>query len=93
MNRLEGRLPEHHQSHLFEVQRKIASRVTLEDRYSTEAVAGVDQAFDGELVMSGAVVLGPNLEVIDKADCSVKTSFPYIPGLLLFREDRQPSER
>ena len=86
MNRLEGRLPERHQSHLFEVQRKIASRVILEDSYSTEAVAGVDQAFDGDIVLSGAVVLGPNLEVIDKASCSVKTSFPYIPGLLSFRE-------
>ena len=58
----------------------------LKDSYSTEAVAGVDQAFDGDIVLSGAVVLGPNLEVIDKASCSVKTSFPYIPGLLSFRE-------
>ena len=83
MNRLEGRLSERH---LFEVQRKIASRVILENSYSTEAVAGVDQAFDRDLVFSGTVVLGPSLEVTDKASCSVKTSFPYIPGLLLFRE-------
>jgi deoxyribonuclease V len=83
MNRLEGRLLERH---LFEVQREIASRVILEDSYSTEAVAGVDQAFDGDLVFSGAVVLGPSLEVVGKASCSVKISFPYIPGLLSFRE-------
>ena len=57
----------------------------LKDNYSTEAVVGVDLAFDGNIVLSG-MVLGPNLEVIDKASCSVKTSFPYIPGLLLFRE-------
>lgn len=82
----EGCLTECRQRHLFEVQSKIASRVTLEDSYSTEGVAGVDQAFDGEIVMSGAVVLGPNLEVIDMASCSAKTSFPYIPGLLSFRE-------
>ena len=43
MNRLEGRLPERH---LFEIQRKIASRDFRELAYSTEAVAGVDQAFD-----------------------------------------------
>jgi deoxyribonuclease V len=83
MNRLEGRLQERH---LFEVQRKIASRVILDDRYSTEAVAGVDQAFAGDLVISGAVILGPSFDVISDASCSVKTSFPYIPGLLSFRE-------
>ena len=58
----------------------------LESSYSTEAVAGVDQAFDIDLVFSGAVVLGHSLEVTDKASCSVKTSFPYVPGLLSFRE-------
>ena len=42
MKRLDGRLLE---KHLFEVQRKIAFLVILEDSYSTEAVAGIDQAF------------------------------------------------
>lgn len=83
MNRLEGQLLERH---LLEVQRKIASHVILENSYSIEAVAGVDQAFDGDIVFSGSVVLGLSLEVIDKASCSVKTSFPYIPGQLSFRE-------
>jgi deoxyinosine 3'endonuclease (endonuclease V) len=64
----------------FEIQRKIASRVILENRYSTEAVAGVDQAFDGDIVLSGAVVLGPNLEVVDKASCYR----PWPPGLSRF---------
>jgi hypothetical protein len=41
-NRLEGRLLERP---LFEVQRKIASLVIIEDSYSAEAVAGIDQAF------------------------------------------------
>jgi hypothetical protein len=50
MNCLEGRLPEHHQRHLFEIQRKIASRVILEESYSTEAVVGVDSVFAGDLV-------------------------------------------
>jgi len=36
MNRLDGRLLGRH---LFEVQRKIASLVIIEDSYSTEAVA------------------------------------------------------
>jgi deoxyribonuclease V len=89
MNRFEGSLPERYlcnQYNLYEVQRKIASRVILEDSYSTEAVAGVDQAFAGDLVISWAVILGPSFEVISRASCSVRTSFPYIPGLLSFRE-------
>ncbi len=39
---------------LIEIQRKIASRVVLKDDYSLEAVAGVDQAFVGEVVISGS---------------------------------------
>lgn len=89
MNRFEGRLPERYLCNLYnlyEVQRKIASRVILENSYSTKVVAGVDQAFAGNLVISGAVTLGQSFEVIAHSSCSVKTSFPYIPGLLSFRE-------
>lgn len=86
MNSFEGRLPERYLCHLYEVQRKIASRVILENSYSTKVVAGVDQAFAGDLVISGAVTLGSSFEVIAHSSCSVKTSFPYIPGLLSFRE-------
>ena len=73
-------------NHLLEVQRKIASRVDLEDSYSAEFVAGVDQAFLDGRVVSGAVVLGPTLEVIGQASCMMSVAFPYIPGLLSFRE-------
>jgi deoxyribonuclease V len=71
---------------LLEVQRKIASRVVLEDSYSTEFVAGVDQAFLDGRVVSGAVVVGPTLEVIGQASRMMSVAFPYIPGLLSFRE-------
>jgi deoxyinosine 3'endonuclease (endonuclease V) len=71
---------------LLEVQKKIASRVDLEDSYSTEFVAGVDQAFLDGRIVSGAVVLGPMLEVIGQASCMMSAAFPYIPGLLSFRE-------
>lgn len=72
--------------HLLEVQRKVASRVLLEDSYSIEFVAGVDQAFIDDRIVSGAVVLGQSLEVIDKACCIISSVFPYISGLLSFRE-------
>ena len=73
-------------SHLFKVQRKVASRVDLEDSYSTEFVAGVDQAFVDDRIIFGAVVLRLSLEVIGHASCTMPAAFPYIPGLLSFRE-------
>lgn len=71
---------------LVEVQRRIASRVVLEDRFSGEAVAGVDQAFLDDLVISGAVVLGSDGNLRDKASHTMKAAIPYVPGLLSFRE-------
>ena len=73
-------------SSLLKVQKKVASRVDLTDNYSTEFVAGVDQAFVDDRIISGAVVLGPTLEVIDQTSCIMPAAFPYIPGLLSFRE-------
>ncbi len=58
----------------------------LKDSYSTDYVAGVDQAFLGNRIISGAVLLGESLEVISRASCILKESFPYIPGYLFFRE-------
>jgi deoxyribonuclease V len=46
----------------------------------------VDQAFVDDRIISGAVVLGPSLEVISRATCTMQAAFPYIPGLLSFRE-------
>ena len=73
-------------SHLLKVQRKVVSRVDLEDSYSTEFVAGVDQAFVDNRIISGAVVLGASLEMIGHASFTMPAAFPYIPGLLSFRE-------
>lgn len=71
---------------LIGVQRRIASRVVLENRFSSEVVAGVDQAFLDDLVISGAVVLGPDGNVKSKASYAMKAAVPYVPGLLSFRE-------
>ena len=71
---------------LIEVQRRIASRVVLEDRFSDEVVAGVDQAFLDDLVISGAVVLGPEGDVRSRACHTIKAAIPYVPGFLSFRE-------
>ncbi len=65
--------------YLIKIQARIASRVVLEDRYSVEFVAGVDQAFKDELVISGAVVLDSSFKIKDLASCIRRTSFPYFP--------------
>lgn len=50
-------------------------------------VAGVDVAAEGQTLWAAAVVLSyPELNVIDQATASLSPAFPYIPGLLSFRE-------
>ncbi len=76
---------------LYSLQDEIASRVALEDRFSEEVVAGVDQAFisgkDGrDMVISGAVAFDSSLRLISNSWTALETNFPYIPGLLSFRE-------
>ncbi len=71
---------------LVEVQHRIASRAVLVDRFSAEAVAGVDQAFQDDLVISGAVTLGPDGDVKSRACHAMKAAMPYVPGFLSFRE-------
>lgn len=71
---------------LVDVQRRIASRVVLDDSFSEEAIAGVDQAFIGELVISGAVVLDRPLNILNASGCALKAAMPYVPSFLSFRE-------
>ncbi|MFI8826331.1 endonuclease V [Streptomyces sp. NPDC053431] len=52
-------------------------------------VTGVDVAYDDErdLVAAAAVVLdGRSLDVVEEATAVGRVSFPYVPGLLAFRE-------
>ncbi|WP_371481299.1 endonuclease V [Kitasatospora sp. NBC_00315] len=52
-------------------------------------VAGVDVAYDdeGDLVVAAAVLLDHGtLEVVEEATATGRIAFPYVPGLLAFRE-------
>ena len=54
-----------------------------------EVVAGLDCAFskDGKRIVAAVVVLQlPGFEVLETAEVVRKVTFPYIPGLLSFRE-------
>lgn len=70
------------------LQHEIAERAVFEDDFvGDEIVEGVDQAFahDGDVAVSAAVVLRGN-ETVETATARRETRFPYIPGLLAFRE-------
>jgi deoxyribonuclease V len=72
------------------LQEKLAGRVVRVDQLgAVRHVCGIDVDFDrdGRVACAAVAVLGfPGLELRDYALARIKTSFPYIPGLLSFRE-------
>jgi len=73
---------------LLEIQKTIASKSITLDRFEKiKIIGGVDQAFLDDKIISGIVLLDYNsLEVIDKVYTVLDVNFPYISGLLAFRE-------
>jgi deoxyribonuclease V len=73
-----------------ELQKRLRSQVRLQPLNSpVRFVAGCDISFNkfSDAIYAGIVVLElPGLEVIDRAGVATQTDFPYIPGLLSFRE-------
>jgi deoxyribonuclease V len=73
------------------IQRRLRDEVRLEplDLAELRTVAGADLSFDrgSDTVFAGFVVLRlPDLEVVDRAGVRTQATFPYVPGLLSFRE-------
>jgi deoxyribonuclease V len=73
-----------------DLQIRLARRVRFTAmKKEPKVVAGLDCAFskDGQKIFAAAVVLEmPNFAVIETATAARKVDFPYIPGLLSFRE-------
>lgn len=72
------------------IQERLRPCVETKDRLEPlDYAAGVDVGFenDGKVTRAAAVVLElPSLAVVERALARRPTSFPYVPGLLSFRE-------
>ena len=71
-----------------ELQNRLRTQVIRTDQFGTiNTVAGVDLGLKKDIARASVVVLSfPELQVVDSevAECPVR--FPYVPGLLSFRE-------
>lgn len=71
-------------------QQELAEKVVLTDKFDVEGieyVAGVDQSFVGEKVISACALLKfPSLEPVRGKTTVENVTFPYIPTFLMFRE-------
>jgi deoxyribonuclease V len=74
----------------MQLQESLRERVELEDRFGDiRYVAGADLAFDPqtEIAFGGVIVYRfPGLEEVERRMARRKLRFPYVPGLLSFRE-------
>jgi len=73
-----------------EIQRKLAGKVILEDEFDAiHYVAGADIGFESNNKITRAAISIlelPDLDEIETAIARQATVFPYVPGLLSFRE-------
>ena len=73
-----------------ELQKRLRERVRIVPlKKKIETVAGADISFNkfDPVVYAGIVVLRlPSLEVVEEVGVVSETAFPYVPGLLSFRE-------
>jgi deoxyribonuclease V len=72
------------------IQKELAPRVETADRFGIiETIAGIDVAFpqDGSVTRAAIVLMSyPEMETLESAVIEEPTRFPYVPGLLSFRE-------
>jgi deoxyribonuclease V len=70
------------------IQERLRGRVEPRDRFGRiRRVAGADVAFGrGQAYAAVLVFSYPDLELVETAQAAAPLSFPYVPGLLSFRE-------
>jgi len=74
----------------IEIQKRLLKRLSLTPSFQIKdikTIAGIDVHFLEDNSLAAIVVMSfPQLEVLEQEIAVVKTNFPYIPGLLAFRE-------
>ncbi|MDP2766463.1 MAG: endonuclease V [Candidatus Methanoperedens sp.] len=75
-------------SSLLATQRLVAERAITEDDFGKlRLIAGVDQAFVDDKIISGIIVLKYNsLEIVERVHSIWLLCYPYLPTFLSFRE-------
>ncbi|HEX8550495.1 MAG TPA: deoxyribonuclease V [Abditibacteriaceae bacterium] len=72
------------------LQKELREQVVLQPLDATpQTIAGADISFNrfSDVVYAGIVVMKfPTLEIIEEAGVESRATFPYVPGLLSFRE-------
>ncbi len=72
------------------IQQQLRGRVVIGDDFTPpQRVAGVDVGFEQNNTITRAAVAVlefPSLELVEQAIARLPTTFPYVPGLLSFRE-------
>lgn len=74
--------------HLYREQEKLAQKSRLYDAFGkVRLIAGLDCSYFEDRIIGGAVVIDlATLEPVEKVHSILKLDFPYIPGLLAYRE-------
>ena len=77
-----------------QLQERLRGQVVAEDKLGiVREVAGVDAHYSGDRVCAAVVVMGlPNLATVESALVHRPLVFPYLPGLLSFREGPAATE-
>lgn len=72
----------------IKLQKELKSRVSLEKYFNKiEKIAGADVSYYENKMIAGIVILKfPQLKIIERQSFISAVKFPYIPGLLTFRE-------
>lgn len=72
----------------YDIQRELRKRIILSSKlFPIHKVAGCDVAFFNDKAKACVVILGfPGLDLLEVKTSILKINFPYVPGLLTFRE-------
>jgi deoxyribonuclease V len=71
-----------------QLQTKLAAHVTRENKLGpVRTIAGIDVGMKGSMACAAVAVLDfPSLDLIAQATVESRVKYPYVPGLLSFRE-------